>query len=148
MQNQRQTAPSSYVDAFLQRTREARLAAGYETQAEMARALKMDPTKYSKYESRTPMPNYLLAEFCEVTGADPAYMLGIGNGAAGIPAPSLKMFVETVEEAAQDFLETGRGLEPKGIAKYTELLCQARMNDKRHKKLSKRDARAILRLVK
>lgn len=148
MTTQRQTTPVSYVTEFLARTREARERAGYETQAEMARALKMDPTRYSKYETRTPLPHYLLARFCQLTGANPAWMLGIADEVGELPATSLTMFVETVRDAAEDFADTGRGLDPHGIAEYTRLLCQARMNDKRHRKLPKRDARAILRLVK
>jgi DNA-binding transcriptional regulator YiaG len=55
--------------AFCRRVRAARKAAGL-TQSAIARALRVTPAAYEKYESRTPLPHHLVGCFAALTGSE------------------------------------------------------------------------------
>lgn len=63
-----------YEDAFRERIRRARKAAGF-TQKDVGEFLGIGTENYKKYEGRSPMPNYLLEKFCRLTHANPIYVL-------------------------------------------------------------------------
>lgn len=45
------------------------------TAADMAGLLDIPPDRYRKYESRSPLPPYLVAKFCRVVGCDLEHLL-------------------------------------------------------------------------
>lgn len=57
-----------FDEGFVLRTRRARKTAGL-TQDEMAEALGISKYTYPKYESRSPLPHYLVPRFLLLTGA-------------------------------------------------------------------------------
>lgn len=64
---------SDFDEDFIERTRRARIDAGY-TQETMGKALGMLPNTYSKYESRSPLPHRTIPLFCALTRIDPLYL--------------------------------------------------------------------------
>lgn len=60
--------PPGFTDKFVERTRVAREAGGYETPEDMARALGIPASTYRKYEARSPMPHHLIPKFVAITG--------------------------------------------------------------------------------
>lgn len=59
------STPTSFKREFCQRLKAARIMAGYE-QAEFAKELGLLPNTYSKYESRSLLPHYLIPKACEL----------------------------------------------------------------------------------
>lgn len=59
---------------FVRRVKEAREALGW-TQAVMAESLGIPFERYKKYEQRSPLPHYLIARFCKLTGCDVLYLM-------------------------------------------------------------------------
>ena len=55
-----------YNGQFCQRLSAFRKRAGYKTQADFAADLEIPAATYSKYEERTPLPHYLVAEACDL----------------------------------------------------------------------------------
>lgn len=45
------------------------------TAEEMAKLLGVPPDRYRKYESRSPMPVYLIAKFCRIVGCDLEHLI-------------------------------------------------------------------------
>jgi len=43
----------------------------------MAEALGIESDRYKKYETRTPMPHWLIARFCLLTDSEPAELLAV-----------------------------------------------------------------------
>jgi len=65
-----QTPPAADFNArFCAHTRAARKACRM-TQARMAAVLDVTEDAYEKYESRSPLPHYLVGRFVEITGAE------------------------------------------------------------------------------
>jgi repressor LexA len=62
-------------DSIIERTRKARVDAGYKSQAAMALALGIEITTYPKYETRTPIPQNLIPQFCALTKVSPQWLL-------------------------------------------------------------------------
>lgn len=57
-----------FAKAMCARVKAARVRTPY-TQAEIAKALQVKLYAYRKYESRSPLPHYLIEAFCFITGA-------------------------------------------------------------------------------
>ena len=55
-------SPAQFKQAFISRVRTARETAGY-SQREMAEALHIPLKNYESYESRTPLPHFLILQF-------------------------------------------------------------------------------------
>jgi len=64
---------SQFKSLFLARTALARENAGL-TQEQMAEALGMEQSKYSKYEVRTELPHHLIIPFCSLCSVSPAWL--------------------------------------------------------------------------
>lgn len=69
---------SDFKTAFIARTAAARNAAGL-TQQQVADALQIEQDTYKQYETRSPLPHYLVPAFCLATGTDPAKLFGIST---------------------------------------------------------------------
>jgi transcriptional regulator with XRE-family HTH domain len=65
--------------------REAREARGW-TQAQMALALGIPAERYRKYETRSPLPLYLVERFALITGRDVVYLV-TGKSSASVALP-------------------------------------------------------------
>ncbi len=63
-----------FNQALLARTKALREGLGWD-QADMAKALGVSPANYQKYETRTPLPHYLIERFALVVRRDIAYVL-------------------------------------------------------------------------
>ena len=63
-----------FNEALLARTKQLREGLGW-SQAEMAKALGVPPANYQKYETRTPLPYYLLERFALIVRRDISYVL-------------------------------------------------------------------------
>lgn len=63
-----------FNQAYIARVKALREAKGW-TSEQMAIALGVPPERYRKYESRSPLPTYLLEAFAQITDADPIYVL-------------------------------------------------------------------------
>jgi len=70
----------AFNDALIARTKAWREEKGW-TADQMATALGIPAWRYRKYESRTPMPSYLMKRFCVITDAT------LENLVAGTPRP-------------------------------------------------------------
>ncbi len=64
----------AFNEAFCARTRALREGLGW-TAADMAKALGIPSDRYRKYESRSPMPPYLIERFALITRVNIMYML-------------------------------------------------------------------------
>lgn len=70
--------PFSTKNAIAERLRAARIAAGFSTQAQFAKALRIEVERYKKWESgRTPIPAEFVAPACELLGQDANYLYGV-----------------------------------------------------------------------
>ena len=58
-----------FNEALIRRVRAWREEKGW-TAEQMAVALGVPPDRYRKYESRTPLPSYLMQRFCLITDTD------------------------------------------------------------------------------
>lgn len=65
------------------RTYQARFDAGF-TQRELAQRMGLNTLTYAKYETRSAMPTYLVAEFCSQTGTNSHWLL-TGQGEQHAP---------------------------------------------------------------
>lgn len=63
-----------FNNAFCARVRELRLSRGW-TAEQMAIALGVPPDRYRKYESRSPLPAYLIERFAIIVGQDVEYVV-------------------------------------------------------------------------
>lgn len=63
-----------YESALCQRVRDLRDARGW-TQMQMATALDIPYERYKKYETRSPLPHYLLERFALLVGQDLHYVV-------------------------------------------------------------------------
>lgn len=61
------TTERAYIERLLTRTRAARERLG-KSQAEMAVLLQIPKDTYKTYETRSPLPHYLIEPFCGITG--------------------------------------------------------------------------------
>lgn len=61
----------AYNAAFMEATQALRERAGF-TQEEIATVLRMQQDKYKQYESRTPLPHYLVTAFCLACRVEPS----------------------------------------------------------------------------
>jgi transcriptional regulator with XRE-family HTH domain len=68
--------PAEFERAFCARVRAARQACG-RTPADIARALGISRRVYLSYETRTPLPRYLVEEFAEITGVAIDALFGV-----------------------------------------------------------------------
>lgn len=75
---------SHFLKAFCARVKSARIAGGM-TQAEIAAALRIGESAYSKYEKRTPLPHHLIEPFAAAVGASVDYLVTGRRPAAGSP---------------------------------------------------------------
>jgi DNA-binding XRE family transcriptional regulator len=74
----RGTTPRRFKDDFADRLRSARVAAGYETQAQFALALGVTHERYKKWESgRTPIPHQYVPLACELLDKDANYLFRV-----------------------------------------------------------------------
>jgi DNA-binding XRE family transcriptional regulator len=65
---------ANFNERFISAVKIARIGAGF-TQVEMARKLSINLDAYKKYETRSPLPHYLIARFCLHTGRSLADLL-------------------------------------------------------------------------
>jgi transcriptional regulator with XRE-family HTH domain len=63
-----------FNNAYCQRVRDLRDERGW-TADQMATALGIPPDRYRKYETRSPMPAYLVERFALIVGRDVEYVL-------------------------------------------------------------------------
>ena len=77
-----------FNSGFVRRVKEAREAMGW-TQAFMAHSLGIPFERYKKYEQRSPLPHYLVAKFCELTGSDIHYLAGAHRSPPPLFGPPL-----------------------------------------------------------
>ncbi len=73
------------------RTRALRDELGW-TAEQMAVALGIPPDRYRKYETRSPLPAYLMERFCLITRCDFDYLL---TGKANRPRSHIREVIET-----------------------------------------------------
>ena len=68
--------PNEFVfnSAYCERVKAAREAKGW-TAATMAIALGIPAERYRKYETRSPLPPYLIERFCLVAGVEPHFLV-------------------------------------------------------------------------
>ena len=66
-------AKTKFSAGVIARTIEARDAARL-NQPQMATALGIPRDKYKQYEIRTPLPLYLMEQFCAITRTDPCWL--------------------------------------------------------------------------
>lgn len=66
-----QNTPAMYKQEFCARTKRFRLRAGHTNRTEFAGLLGISPENYAKYETRTPLPHHLVADFCVITNTHP-----------------------------------------------------------------------------
>jgi transcriptional regulator with XRE-family HTH domain len=71
--------------ALFDRMRKLREGLGW-SQTDMAKALGVPPANYQKYETRTPLPHFLLERFALIVRRDLAYVL-TGRAARQAVAP-------------------------------------------------------------
>lgn len=64
----------AFNDAFLERVKDLRKRRGW-TQEQMAQALGIPDKRYSKYETRSPLPPYLIEHFANLTGVSIEFLL-------------------------------------------------------------------------
>lgn len=87
---QKMQARSKFLSDFLGRTKAAR-ELRFEAGREMAQALGWGDdaqATYSKYETRSPLPHYLIAQFCKILGVRVDWLMtGEGPGPAWEPVP-------------------------------------------------------------
>ena len=62
--------------------------------AQMAALLSIPPDRYRKYESRSPLPPYLIGKFCQIVGCDLEHLL------LGKPRSRTKPMIVARSEAA------------------------------------------------
>jgi len=72
--SEQKKAKDKFIRSMCRRTQQVRIDSGY-TQPEMAEALGILNVTYSKYESRSPLKQYLIPKFCELTGFSSWYLL-------------------------------------------------------------------------
>lgn len=65
---------AAFVEAFCARIQRLRVLRGL-TQDEMATALGIPLARYKKYETRSPIPAYLIERFATIVGRDIEYVL-------------------------------------------------------------------------
>lgn len=76
-----------FNEALLARVHALRIERGYTTE-QMAIALGIPPDRYRKYESRTPLPQYLIERFAIIVDRDVEYILtGKSSRPPRRPAP-------------------------------------------------------------
>lgn len=68
------TREQEFNEAYIARIKRLREERGW-TSEQMATALGLPPERYRKYEYRSPMPHYLVAQFAEIVDRDVAYVL-------------------------------------------------------------------------
>ena len=68
---------TEFKQAFIRRTAEARIAAGY-TQLEIGAILGLEQDHYKQYESRSMLPHHHVAAFCAATRVSVDWLFGIG----------------------------------------------------------------------
>lgn len=71
-----------FINNLCARTKELRRRVFPEAAEQMAIALGIPPSRYAKYETRTPMPHYLIPRFAAVTGESIEYVL-TGRNSSG-----------------------------------------------------------------
>ena len=78
-----------FNNAFCARVRELRLGRGW-TAEQMAIALGVPPDRYRKYESRSPLPAYLIERFAIIVGQDVEYVVTGKRAKAPVTRPVAK----------------------------------------------------------
>lgn len=68
------TREQEFNEAYIARVKRLREERGW-TSEQMATALGLPPERYRKYEYRSPMPHYLVAQFAEIVDRDVSYVL-------------------------------------------------------------------------
>ena len=63
-----------FNNSYCARVRSLRIERGWSAE-QMATALGIPPDRYRKYETRSPMPAYLIERFALIVGADIQYVL-------------------------------------------------------------------------
>lgn len=74
-----------FNNAYCERVRSARIARGW-TAEQMATALGIPPDRYRKYETRSPLPLYLVERFSLVGDVDLLYLV-TGRKAVNVATP-------------------------------------------------------------
>ena len=64
-----------YIKELCARTKKLRIEAGYEEIREFSKLLKVNPSYYIEFEDITPLPQYLIPEFCRITKVHPWVLL-------------------------------------------------------------------------
>lgn len=75
-----------FIDSFTARVKALREAKGWSAET-MADALRIPADRYRKYESRSPMPSYLIEAFALIVGRDVTYVLTGKSARPGAPPP-------------------------------------------------------------
>jgi len=76
----------AFNQAFCARVAELRRGRGW-TAEQMATALGVPPDRYRKYETRSPLPAYLVEQFALIVDRDISYVLTGKSDVRLIPAP-------------------------------------------------------------
>jgi len=89
---------SEWIEAISSRLKRAREDAG-KTQKDMALALGIEISAYSKYENRSALPAYLVAPVCEILGMDSWFLLTgrfHETNRGKLPHPNERPFTEEI----------------------------------------------------
>lgn len=76
----------AYIVGLCGRVNELRIERGF-TQESMAAALGVPYERYKKYETRTPIPMYLIEHFAQLVGRDVQYIVTGISSVRRAPAP-------------------------------------------------------------
>jgi Ser/Thr protein kinase RdoA (MazF antagonist) len=88
------------------RAREARIAAGFGTQKDMADAMEMELHAYNKYETRSPITSEHLPKFIKVTNVRPEWLLTGDGEMRGDPSDNwFKLFSKFTSPQDRERLE-------------------------------------------
>ena len=67
---------AQFTKQFILRTKQAREASGFDP-AKIAGFLRIKKDTYNKYESRTPLPQYLIPPFCDLCKIDADWLFRV-----------------------------------------------------------------------
>lgn len=97
---------SEYTARVLKRTTDARKAAGFKTQTDIAKALGISRERYAKYETERIIHKEFIAKFCELTDISESWLIsGKVNIKGDDLPPDIQELVDAYVSAAKDTQE-------------------------------------------
>ena len=66
---------AGYIKEICAKTKKYRIEAGFDDLTEFCKLLKINPSYYIEYEDITPIPQYLIPDFCRLTKIHPWLLL-------------------------------------------------------------------------